>query len=1334
MEEEIAKDFFINDNEINSLLEKAQNVSEQKIDQILDKAQKLEGLKHEEVAALLFCGSQNQWERIFKISGEIKEKIYGSRVVMFAPLYVSDYCVNKCAYCGFREDNCFDRRRLTMDEIRREVEILSKMGHKRLAVEAGEDPVNCPIEYILECLNTIYSTKLDNGEIRRANVNIAATTVENYKKLKDAGIGTYILFQETYHKKTYEKLHISGPKSDYFYHTTAFDRAMQAGIDDVGAGVLFGLYDYKYEILGLMLHNEYLEKIYGVGFHTISVPRICGADGIDKTTYRYAVNDDDFKKIVAILRLAVPFTGMIISTRESAEMRKELIRIGISQISGGSSVEVGGYALREKKGSQFDVADNRSADDIIYWLMEEGLIPSFCTACYRTERTGDRFMRLAKSGEIKNVCLPNALLTLKEYSLDYGGERFRELSNKIINNNLKEIDNDKVKGFICLILRSVTDAKTPLSERIHITIFGETNSGKSSLFNAITGVNKAIVSPVAGTTTDPVYRAMELIPFGAVVITDTAGLNDDGVLGADRAAKTMRTVTQTDYAVFAVDIKNFNKNDYIKFIAGLDRLETPYTTVFTKADLYKEPEIQAFIDEQSCFKKTNIVSVNDKPSVEAFKLFLANELSKIKNDELSLIGGLLPKGGVVLMVAPIDSEAPKGRLILPQVQLIRDCLDNGIRCVALTFEFTSGRDFPEDLSKYALIVHCGACMITRKEMVNRINHSEQNGIPITNYGVALAYAAGVLERSVEAEPSILGLRTLKTVIAVALSALYMKYIVGDTPFFACIGAVVAVERTMAMSIKMSLIRNIGTVTGGLIGICAALITDSIVLMAFGLVPIIYINNRIGKKESIVPGAIVYFAVVYLNTTSQAFQYDQKTKKKKRNTMFDKIFMPREAETIIHKLKSRGFDAYIVGGCVRDSLLKKIPSDYDITTSASPQQIMSVFRGKGYIIIPTGIKHGTVTVVINKKHFEVTTFRIDGEYTDGRRPDKVSFTSSLLEDLKRRDFTINAMAYNDESGLIDYFGGRSDLEKGIIRCVGNAVERFNEDYLRMLRAYRFAAVLDFKIEQSVLDAIKINKPKISQISAERIRVEFDKLLLSGKFSIIEDFLDDFSENLIPDVFRMKNVIQNNKHHCYDVYRHTIEVLKTTEAELPLRLAALFHDTGKPFVLTTDEQGVNHFHNHAAKSAEIASQTMKRLKYDNQTHDTVFTLVKFHDYNFKPEKKAIKKLLGKFGVNLSRLLLKLYLADTMGKSDYAKSKRLENAFSCMRLLDDVIESGEPCSVSDLAVNGKDVMDMLNIKPGKEVGDALAFLLEQVIIEPELNERERLLPILDKYTKTV
>ncbi|MCL1998821.1 MAG: [FeFe] hydrogenase H-cluster radical SAM maturase HydG [Turicibacter sp.] len=430
--------------------------------QIIDKADKMEGLSHREVALLLMCEDDDYNERIFEIAGKIKDRIYGNRVVMFAPLYVSDYCVNKCVYCSYNTLHDFGRSRLTMEQVREEVRVLEEMGHKRIALEAGEDDENCPIEYILECLETIYQMKTGNGEIRRINVNIAATTVENYRKLKEAGIGTYILFQETYHKPAYEKAHIDGPKKDFDYHLNAFDRAMEAGIDDVGGGVLFGLHDPYFEIIALMLHNEHLEKQYGVGFHTVSVPRICKADGAIASSYPYAVSDDVFLKLIAILRIALPFTGVIISTRESPDLRKKLIHLGVSQTSGGSSTGVGGYTQKEQKQAQFKTNDDRKTADIIEWLMEEKLIPSFCTACYRSGRTGDRFMQLAKTGNIKNVCQPNALMTLCEYAHDYGNDDFINRVHSLIKSELCNIDDEKIRTLTAANIEKIKNGQRDL--------------------------------------------------------------------------------------------------------------------------------------------------------------------------------------------------------------------------------------------------------------------------------------------------------------------------------------------------------------------------------------------------------------------------------------------------------------------------------------------------------------------------------------------------------------------------------------------------------------------------------------------------------------------------------------------------------------------------------------------------------------------------------------------------------------------------------------------------------------------------------------------------------
>ena len=440
---------FINREYIENLLEEAKHVDDAAVSLSLDKAERYEGLNHREIAALLATEKPEHLNRIYDIAGKIKRRIYGNRIVMFAPLYISDYCVNRCAYCSFNCGHEFNRRKLSMEEVRQEVLILEKMGHKRLALEAGEHEAKCPIDYVLECIKTIYDMKFENGEIRRVNVNIAATTTENYRKLKEAKIGTYILFQETYHEPTYDRVHLAGPKKNFAYHLTAFDRAQEAGIDDVGGGVLFGLADPYFDVLGLMIHNEHLEEKFGVGFHTISVPRLCPASGMKLSDFPHLVNDETFAKIVAIIRIAVPYTGMILSTREDHDMRKKLLHLGISQFSAGSSTEVGGYAKRdknEKLNPQFFVNDERDAISIIGELIDDGYIPSFCTACYRSGRTGDRFMSLAKSGKIVNTCLPNALMTLCEYSMDYGDEVFKEKANAMIDREIAGIGDEKIRG------------------------------------------------------------------------------------------------------------------------------------------------------------------------------------------------------------------------------------------------------------------------------------------------------------------------------------------------------------------------------------------------------------------------------------------------------------------------------------------------------------------------------------------------------------------------------------------------------------------------------------------------------------------------------------------------------------------------------------------------------------------------------------------------------------------------------------------------------------------------------------------------------------------------
>lgn len=443
---------FIDDEEILATLEFASRNRENRVllEEILEKAEQFKGLSYRDAAVLLECELEDVKSRVFSLAEHIKKKFYGNRIVMFAPLYLSNYCINECRYCPYHGSNRhIARKQLSREDIVKEVIALQDMGHKRLALETGEDPENCPIEYVLESIKTIYSIKHKNGAIRRVNVNIAATTVENYKKLKEAGIGTYILFQETYHKPTYEYLHPKGPKHNYAYHTEAMDRAMEAGIDDVGLGVLFGLNLYKYDFVGLLMHAQHLEDARGVGPHTISVPRIRPADDVDLNEYSNAIPDEIFEKIVAILRIAVPYTGIIMSTRESEKTRAECLKLGVSQISGGSSTSVGGYVEKEEENTaQFEVNDTRTLDEIVNWLIKLGYLPSFCTACYREGRTGDRFMRLVKSGAIANVCQPNALMTLKEYLEDYASEDTKNHGERMISDEVETLRNPDVKRIV----------------------------------------------------------------------------------------------------------------------------------------------------------------------------------------------------------------------------------------------------------------------------------------------------------------------------------------------------------------------------------------------------------------------------------------------------------------------------------------------------------------------------------------------------------------------------------------------------------------------------------------------------------------------------------------------------------------------------------------------------------------------------------------------------------------------------------------------------------------------------------------------------------------------
>lgn len=438
---------FIDNSRIEALLEDGKKATKEEISAIIQKARTCVGLSLEEVAALLQFDDDSLLEEMYACANHIKNTIYGDRIVMFAPLYVSNYCVNGCTYCGYKHSNEIPRRRLTDAELQKEALQIEAMGHKRIALEAGEDPKNCDIDYVLHAMDVIYKTKTEsnNGAIRRINVNVAATTVENYKRLKAADIGTYILFQETYHKETYKKFHPTGPKSNFTYHLTAMDRAMEGDIDDVGVGALFGLYDYKFEVMGLMVHKEHLEDRFGVGPHTISVPRIKKAKNVEVAEYPHAVDDDEFKRLVAVIRLAVPYTGIILSTREEAKFRESVIDIGVSQISAGSKTDVGGYTDEEKMASQFELADERPQHEVIEALLKKGRLPSYCTACYRAGRTGDRFMQVAKSGQIHNLCQPNALLTLKEYLEDYADDELKALGEKAILENIDKIPNPKMR-------------------------------------------------------------------------------------------------------------------------------------------------------------------------------------------------------------------------------------------------------------------------------------------------------------------------------------------------------------------------------------------------------------------------------------------------------------------------------------------------------------------------------------------------------------------------------------------------------------------------------------------------------------------------------------------------------------------------------------------------------------------------------------------------------------------------------------------------------------------------------------------------------------------------
>lgn len=454
---------FIHHGEIEETLAygEANRTNRELIDEILAKARERRGLTHREAMVLLDCGLEDKNQEIYELAEQIKKDFYGNRIVLFAPLYLSNYCINGCTYCPYHMKNKhITRKKLSQEEIKKEVIALQDMGHKRLALEAGEDPVHNTMEYYLDSINTIYNIKHKNGAIRRVNINIAATTVDNYRLLKEAGIGTYILFQETYHKDSYLELHPTGPKHDYDYHTEAMDRAMEGGVDDVGIGVLFGLDKFRYEFAGLLMHAEHLEAAFGVGPHTISVPRLRNADDIDASAFTNGIDDDTFAKIVACIRIAVPYTGMIISTRESQKVRERVLHLGVSQISGGSRTSVGGYCEPEpedEKSEQFDVIDNRTLDEVVRWLMEMDYLPSFCTACYREGRTGDRFMSLCKSGQIQNCCHPNALMTLQEYLMDYASPETKRIGDLLIDKEVLNVPNEKARAVVLENLKLIRE-------------------------------------------------------------------------------------------------------------------------------------------------------------------------------------------------------------------------------------------------------------------------------------------------------------------------------------------------------------------------------------------------------------------------------------------------------------------------------------------------------------------------------------------------------------------------------------------------------------------------------------------------------------------------------------------------------------------------------------------------------------------------------------------------------------------------------------------------------------------------------------------------------------
>ena len=446
---------FINEQEIERIITTNPRPEPARVSDLLAKAREMRGLSIEEVACLSRVEQPELLEEICSTAKQIKEDIYGSRLVLFAPLYISNRCSNECTYCAFRKTNTLLKRRtLTQEEIAEETRTLIRQGHKRILMVSGEGLPGEGFQYILDSIATIYATKVGPGEIRRVNVNLAPQPVERFKQLKEAGIGTFQLFQETYHRGTFAEVHVSGTKRNYDWRTTSFDRAMEAGIDDVGIGVLFGLYDWRFEMIAMMQHIHHLEQKFGVGPHTISFPRIEPAIGSDIASHPpHAVSDKDFLKMIAIMRLAVPYTGMIMSTREGAAVRRATLELGISQISAGSRTDPGGYMESEDgaSGGQFQLGDHRSVDEVVRDVISLGFVPSFCTACYRTGRTGQDFMDLAKPGEIKYHCHPNALSTFQEYLCDYAGPATKSAGEELISIELKRMDNQQIASALPML-------------------------------------------------------------------------------------------------------------------------------------------------------------------------------------------------------------------------------------------------------------------------------------------------------------------------------------------------------------------------------------------------------------------------------------------------------------------------------------------------------------------------------------------------------------------------------------------------------------------------------------------------------------------------------------------------------------------------------------------------------------------------------------------------------------------------------------------------------------------------------------------------------------------